>query len=469
VKVFLWVVGVVVVVGVGGFFVARQFGVVGGGGGQEGVEVRTEVVARGDLGEVVSAPGQVEPRTRVQISARISARIAELPYSEGQVVSAGDVGTGVAGSTLLRLDASDLAAQLKATEARFAAQRASLEVAEVRIRARQADLQASTVMMVDAERDLARQTGLLKTLDVSQVTVDAAQVRFDQMSNQIASSERTLEADRANLGVLGHELEAAAAQIEQARESLSYAVITSPIDGTVTRVNAKVGELVVTGTMNNAGTVIMEVADLSRMLVVARVDEASIAGVKAGQRATARSSAYPGREFSGVVQSVALSKTTPAQAQQRGEPTDGVAFFKTEILLDEGSEVLSGVTADVEIETRRHAGVLKVPSQAIMGRKIDELPAEVAGNATVDRTRTIATVVYVLKGGKAAVRAVKVGASDLTHTMVTAGLEEGDVVVVGPYKVLEGLEEGDAVKMAAGAATQAAATLPVTRAATARP
>ncbi|MFN4244225.1 MAG: efflux RND transporter periplasmic adaptor subunit [Tepidisphaerales bacterium] len=423
-----------------------------GGGSSAGVEVRVQPVERGELVEVVSAPGQVEPRTRVQISARISARIAELPYAEGARVHgprAEELGGGEeGGSVLVRLDATDLAASLRAAEARYAAQQASLDVASVRLSARRADLEATRVLLADAERELNRQRKLLATSDVSQAAVDAAETRYDQLLKQAMSLQRSLEADEANLRVLRHELEAAAAQIEQARENLSYAVIRSPIDGTVTRVNARVGELVVTGTMNNPGTVILEVADLSRMLVVARVDESAIANVAVGQRATARSTAYPGRAFTGVVQSVALAKTTPAQAAQRGEPSDGVAYYRTEILLDEGQEVLSGVSADVEISVRRHENVLRVPSQAVLGRKVDELPEAALASATVDRTRTIATVVFLMKDGKAEVRPVKVGPSDLTHTRIDAGLEEGELVIVGPYKALEGLKHGDAVRLA---------------------
>lgn len=452
VKVIIWILVVALVLAgvVGGL--VRVGAVKVGVRGSEGVEVRTEPAVLGELVEVVSAPGQVEPRTRVQISARISARIAELPFAEGETVRASADAEG--GSVLVRLDASDLAASLRAAEARYAAQSAALEVAAVRLQARRSDLEATKYVLADAERDLSRQLSLLRTSDVAQSTVDAAQTRYDQLRNQLAASERSLQADESNLRVLRHELEAAAAQIEQARENLSYAVIRSPIDGTVTRVNAKVGELVVTGTMNNAGTVILEVADLSRMLVVARVDESAIANVRVGQRATARSTAYPGREFSGVVQSVALAKTTPQQAAQRGEPSDGVAFYRTEILLDEGVEVLSGVTADIEIQTRRHENVIKVPSQAVLGRKIDELPAEVASAATVDRTRTIATVVYLLKGGKAEVRAVRVGPSDLTHTLIETGIEAEEVVIVGPYKALENLKHGDAVRIAGSTTTR---------------
>lgn len=440
-------------------------------GGSEGAEVRVRAAEQGELVEVVSAPGQVEPRTRVQISARISARISELPYAEGARVRGpramgegtagadagaaqavqgrdrGDDSDDAAGSVLVRLDATDLAASLRAAEARYAAQQASLDVASVRLTARRADLEATRVLLADAERELQRQRKLLVTSDVAQSVVDAAETRVAQLTKQVTSLERSLEADEANLRVMRHELEAAAAQIEQARENLSYAVIRSPIDGTVTRVNARVGELVVTGTMNNPGTVILEVADLSRMLVVARVDESAIANVRVGQRATARSTAYPGREFTGVVQSVALAKTTPAQAAQRGEPSDGVAYYRTEILLDEGQEVLSGVSADVEISVRRHENVLRVPSQAVLGRKIDELPDTAAGTATVDRTRTIVTVVYLLKDGKAEVRPVRVGPSDLTHTRIDAGLEAGELVIVGPYKALEGLKHGEPVRV----------------------
>lgn len=435
-----------------------------GGGSSAGVEVRVQPVERGELVEVVSAPGQVEPRTRVQISARISARIAELPFGEGARVrgpKAGELGGGEdeAGSVLVRLDATDLAASLRAAEARYAAQQASLDVASVRLSARRADLEATRVLLADAERELNRQRKLLATSDVSQAAVDAAETRYDQLLKQVMSLQRSLEADEANLRVLRHELEAAAAQIEQARENLSYAVIRSPIDGTVTRVNARVGELVVTGTMNNPGTVILEVADLSRMLVVARVDESAIANVAVGQRATARSTAYPGRAFTGVVQSVALAKTTPAQAAQRGEPSDGVAYYRTEILLDEGQEVLSGVSADVEISVRRHENVLRVPSQAVLGRKVDELPEAALASATVDRTRTIATVVFLMKDGKAEVRPVRVGPSDLTHTRIDAGLEEGEQVIVGPYKALESLKHGDAVRVAeTGSGTGGAGT-----------
>src|SRR4051812_27767498 len=143
-----------------------------------------------------------------------------------------------------------------------------------------------------------------------------------------------------------HELEAADAEIARARDSLSYTTITSPIDGQITRINSQVGELVVIGTMNNPGTVIMEVADLNTMLVNARIDESSVASVKVGQKALVRAQAYAGEVFEGTVSSVALSQT---------EEKDGSKYYKTEILLNtNGRRIFSGLTADVDIETARH-------------------------------------------------------------------------------------------------------------------
>lgn len=462
-KRFLWIVGVLLVVGVVLAVVGSKFVQFRGGFSTQlpGTEVRTEPVTRGDLVEIVSAPGQFEPRTKVQISARIAARIAELPFKEGESITQGNPEKGVPPSVLVKLDASDLEAELKSAEALYEAQKANITVAEVRIRSAEASLESMKVSFADAQRDLRRQLTLFETNDVSQSVVDVAQVKVDQLRHEILASEQNIAAERANLDVLKFNLASAAANTAQVRERLSYAVITSPLDGTVLRVNAKVGELVVTGTMNNAGTVIMEVADLARMLVVARVDEASIAGIRVGQRATARSTAYPGKTFSGTVTLVPLSKTTQALATNRGEPYDGQPYYRCEILLDEGSEVVSGVSTDIEIETRRHSKVLKVPSQAVLGRPFDELPEDVRNSSLVDRNRSIATVVFALRGGKAIAMPVKIGPSDLTHTLIEAGLGETDVVITGPYKALEGLKNDADVKLL-GSTTRPATSGPTT-------
>ena len=182
-------------------------------------------------------------------------------------------------------------------------------------------------MLEDAKQDLKRQLGLLDSKDVSQSVVDTAQTKVDQLRANLEGAEHNLEGVEQNLQVSQFELQADEAEIVRAKDNLSYTTIMSPIDGVVTAVNSQVGELVVIGTMNNAGTVIMEVADLSKMILKARVDESAIVQVKVGQKAIVRVPAYDDKEFDGDVTSVALAETVDAMAGNQ-------RYFKSEILLD---------------------------------------------------------------------------------------------------------------------------------------
>jgi HlyD family secretion protein len=248
-----------------------------------------------------------------------------------------------------------------------------------------------------------------------------------------------MEAAQLNIEVLQHNLEASDAGIARAEEQLSYTTIRSPIDGVVTRKNSDVGEIVVVGTFNNRGTVIMEVADLAEMLMVAQVGEADIGKLEVGQKARVHVDAYPDEEFEGVVDSIALAhQMNFAMAK----------YFRTEILLEPTERMLrSGLTAHVDIETRKYTEVLKVPTQAVLGRELDTLPLEVRENSPeIDPAKSYATVVYRYLDGKAVATPVKIGRSDLTHTVILSGLQEGDKIVVGSYKILENLKHGQPIK-----------------------
>ncbi len=402
--------------------------------------VRIEKPVRGDIREFISARAEVEPKTKVNISARVSARIVDLPYEEGDTVTRGnpDANPPVPPSTLVELDATDFKAALRATEARRAAQQAQMEVERARIASQESSIDGMEASLKEARESLARQTALLKTNDISQATYDAAAYKVEELEAQLASAKHSLESAKKNLKVLEHNLTAADAQIEQARDKLTYTTITSPIDGTIARLSAEEGETVIPGTMNNPGTVIMTVADFSKMLLVAQVDETDIDRVKEGQHAVAEIHACPGEEFEGTVDSVALAHDVGF---------GGVKYFKTEVLLQlEGRRVYWGSTAEVKIETARHENVLKVPSQAVLERLVDELPLEVReDNKNVQKDKTYTTVVYRYRDGKAVVTPVTVGASDETHTVIESGITEEDGVIVGPYKVLEGIKHDQEV------------------------
>ncbi|HUU23055.1 MAG TPA: efflux RND transporter periplasmic adaptor subunit, partial [Phycisphaerae bacterium] len=386
---------------------------------QVGTKVRTACPERGELVEVVSAPGTVQPKTKVSISARLSARVKELPFEEGDTVTKGDPDADppVPPSVLVRLDASEMEASLRSAKARRDAQAAQIRVAKANIDAQESRLTGLRSSLAEAKRDLERQQELADAGDVSRSVFDRARTRVDEEVSQLQAAEHALKSQQLGLDVMEFQVAAADAEISQATEQLSYTTITSPIDGTVTQLRAEVGELVMTGTMNNPGTMIVEVADLSRMLVAAVVDEGDIGAVQPGQRVTVRMRAYPDEEFAGAVESVSLVGTGSAATAKE---------FLVEILLAPTEErIYVGLSADVEIQTRRHEGALKIPSQAVLGRKVADLPAQIRdGNENVDSRKSIATVVYRVVDGKAVVTPVTVGASDATHTIVKSGLDE---------------------------------------------
>jgi HlyD family secretion protein len=428
------VIGVVLLVGA--FMVKKR-----AASANNATTVRVEAAEPGELVEFVSAPGELEPKSRVEISAKTSGRVELLPYDEGEQVTKGDPNANppVPASILVRLDSKDLQSQLLSAQARREAQAAQTEVEKARIDGEKANLLGTAASLEQAKTDLERQKMLLATQDVSQSAFDQAQLKLDGLQAQYEAAKHSIEAAELNLRVLEYNLEAADAGIAQAKEALSYTTILSPIDGVVTRINAKVGEMVVTGMMNNPGTKILEVGDLSQMLVVAQVDEADVGTLEVGQRAKVLIDAYPNKEFGGSVYKTALTSDLSRQ---------GTKYYRTEILLDQTEERLpSGLTANVDIETRKHRDVLAVPSQAVMTREIDSLPLDIRDHSPyVDKSKTFATVVFRYADGKAVITPVKIGPSNLTHTIIETGVEKGDKIIVGPYKELEKLKHDQLVK-----------------------
>jgi HlyD family secretion protein len=385
--------------------VAVVFAVVGGGellamlpsfgGGGGGVEVRLEDASVRDVVQTASAPGYIEPMIKVDISAEVSERIVELPFREGQSVRKGDV--------LVRLDDRDLSARLAAATARLEAERG-------RLLAEKARLDGPRMQLQTAKSALERQEALFRSGDISRQALEEAQTRVQDIQAGLAASERTI-------GVIESSVAASAADIERAQRDRERTVLLSPMDGMVIRLNAEVGELVVVGTMNNAGTVIMTVADLSHMRMVAEVAEADIARVQLGQAAEVFVNAYKEQSFQGAV------------AEQ--------------------DHLLSGLAANADIRLATANGVA-VPTQAVVERKVDDLPESVRTSPLVDRTRKVASVVFVVKDGLARAVPVRIGQSSLTDTIVLEGLAAGDRVVAGPYKALDTLRDGTRVTEATG-------------------
>jgi HlyD family secretion protein len=429
-KVAIWIiVGLGAVLGTAWMVVPRFRG----GAGPEATIVKVEAASKADLIETVSAPGEIQPKKRVQISAKVAAPIVKLPFKEGETVKKGDL--------LVELDNKDLKAVRRQVAAQWDAQKQQIEVARQRIESQKAAIRASKATLADLQRDLDRNKSLVATHDVSQSVLDTAQAKFDEEREQIDSAEKGLDADVTNLKVMDAQLEAAKAQVDKADEDISYTRIESPLDGIITALKAEEGEMVMTGTMNNAGTMILEVADMNTMLMVAKLDESQIDPVKEGQHAIVRIQAFRDVVFDGVVESVGESRTT--------DQLDQTKYFQIKVrLLDlKGRRVRSGLSADVEIQTQKHDGVIRVPSQAVMSRPLDQLPENLKTGPEIEKGKSFATVVFRMIDNKAVLTPVTVGPSDDTHTIIKSGLKANDPVIVGPYKILETLSNEQGVKL----------------------
>ncbi len=399
---------------------------------KEILKVRTETVRRGRLIETVNAPGQIEPRTKVDISAKVSARVVELPFKEGDRVTAGNpnANPAIPPSVLVRLDSRDMESRLNSAKASRDAQKAQIEVDRARIAGQQASLAGQKARFEQTQTDFQRQSKLLESRDISQSAYDQAKAALDELAAQIDAAEQNIKAAQLNLIVMEHNLQAAQAHVEEAEESLSYTTITAPMDGIITRLNAEVGEVVMTGTMNNPGTVILTVADLSQMILNAQVDETNIGRLQIGQPAKVHVQAFWDDEFEGTVHTIALTSSLS---------NTGTKYYETKILLKgDVQKLYTGLTADVDIQVKIHDDALLVPSQSVLECKVDDLPESIRQeNPLVGLKKTFCTVVYRIVDKKTAVTPVRVGPSDIMDTVIEAGLSEGERLVVGPYKVLE--------------------------------
>ena len=391
----------------------------------KGERVRAQTITGGKLIETVKAPGKIEPRTKVEISAEVAARIEELPFREGQEVHKNDV--------IVKLDDRTYRAVLAASEARKDGEAYRLQSEQARLIGLHSNLSF-------AKKQLERRQNLYDSGDMPRKELDDAQERVEDLEAQIESSKHLIS-------VIESSLAAAKADIDQTQDALAKTIIRAPMDGVITALNAEIGEVVLMGTMNNPGTVIMTIADLSRMILKAEVAESDIAKVATGQPARVHINAYRDDVYSGTVTQIALQRTEPGLGNGgNGGGGSTTGYFEAEVEIDlQGRRILSGLMANVDIEVASHDG-LTIESQAVVDRPVEELPDEIKrDNPLVDRAKKTTTVAYRIVDNKTVCTPVKRGPSDDTQSIVVAGLSEGDIVVVGPFKVLEKIKHAEAV------------------------
>lgn len=376
--------------------------------------VNVALPERQEIVQLVQAPGEVEASLEVEIRSEIMARIDEMPVEEGDRVKKGDL--------LCRLNNENLMAEVDSGEARVRRLKAAIKDAE-------ADLE-------QADHDYRRQ------LRLTEVDATSDKERHDFIT--------VLKKATAVLEMRKEELIEAECYVKRVKEDLRKTVIETPIDGIVSKLMAKHGEVVVTGTMNNPGTVVMTISDLSKMQVRARVDEVDVPLVKPGQNA---------RVYLQADQQVAIpAKILRVASKSTKEVGRDVVTFETllEVTADD-VRIRPGMTANVEIEVARKPDAVTIPVEAIVHRMRKELPDEIvsqfdAKQATMDlseraRAAQYIKVIYLLKDDVARVKLIEPGIADTRLVELEDGLAMDDVVIVGPYRSLDQLKDGRKVSL----------------------
>lgn len=375
--------------------------------GEKAYKVQAEKVKKDDIISLVTANGQMTPKTDVKISAYVPAKIVKLPVKEGDLVKKGQL--------LVQLDQTEFKAAVNQAKAQLSSAQANSEQAE---------------LVYD------RQKGLFEKKLTSQE-------QYDAVSTELNLAQAQCDQSVANL--------------EQAEYNLSKTTITSPMDGMVTALNAKEGEIVMIGTMNNPGTVIMTISDMSETQAEVEVDETDVASVKVDQEAKIEIDAFPDTAFKGKV--IEIGHT--ARISGLGTQDQVTNFLVKVMLMDTVPNIRPGMSASVEITTNSHPNVLNVPIQAVVMREekadtLKEKKKEEGALASIDSGKTKnekkkkakeVEGVFVIKEGRAKFIEVKTGIADQQNIEIVSGLNENDQVVTGTYQILRTLKDGDKVKI----------------------
>ncbi|MGB1839521.1 MAG: efflux RND transporter periplasmic adaptor subunit [Longimicrobiales bacterium] len=349
-------------------------------GREGGIEVRTEALETRDLVEIVTASGNIRARRTVDISSDVSARVTQLLIDEGDDVDAGQ--------TLLRLEPDQYQAALSRAQAQLAQSQA------------QQGQQRASLTQATRDRDRLVQLRARDSLLVSRQQLDDAETRVEVQTQLLES---------ARYGV-----SQAQAGVDEAEDRLSKTIFTAPMAGKVTRLNVEEGETVIIGTMNNPGSLVLTISDLSVIEVVVQVDETEVSEIALGDSASIRIDAFPDQEFSGRVTEIGNSAINPPSQQQGNQ--QAAIDFEVVLTLDETDAPLRpdlSATADIIVESR----------------------SDVVG------------VFLVGDDNEVTFQPIEVGIAGQEYFEVISGLSPGDVVVAGPYQRIRQLREGDVISI----------------------
>ncbi|MCY4648122.1 MAG: efflux RND transporter periplasmic adaptor subunit [Gammaproteobacteria bacterium] len=396
-----------------------------------GTQVRVEEVGRRDLEAIVTASGNIRARRTVDISSDVSGRIVELNVDEGDDVEEGQI--------LLRIDQTQF-------QAAVAQSRAALSQ-------REAQAAQQNASLIQATREYDRMQGLW-TRDSTLVS-----------RQQVDDAATQVEVSQALFTAAEHGVDQASATLTEAEDRLSKTTIRAPISGKVTRLNIELGETAIVGTMNNPGSLLLTVSDLSVIEAVMQVDETDVPDISVGDSAALELDAFPDTEFAGTVTEIGNSAIRPPSSAAGTGQTPTIDFEVVITLEDPPVELRPDLSTTADIVTEIRDQALAIPIIALTirdrsGQEADandsngdgELGAGEAGDGATESSSARAEDegdeegVFVVRDGEAHFVPVSVGIAGEEYFEVLSGLSEGDTVVSGPYQRIRELNDGEEVR-----------------------
>ena len=406
--------------------------------GDEGIEVSTEVAKLRNITEIVSANGKVQPETEVKISSDVSGEIVELFVKEGDRVKKGDL--------LCRIKPDIYESALDRANATVNSTKASMQNM-------MAQLEQGKANLANAEANFSRNKKLFDQQVISQQDFDASKAQYESAKATVKALEESVKGAEFNINSVQ-------ASMKEASTNLAKTYIYAPVDATVSKLNKKRGERVV-GTATMEGTEIMRLANLNEMEVNVDVNENDIIRVKKNDTALIEVDAYNDRKFKGMVTEVANSaNTTGLNADQVTNYTVKIRVLRESYLdlITEATPVVfrPGMSASVEVLTRKVKGALSIPIQAVttrtdslqkpVGAIMDVKPSEDDEDGIKvetgkdkketkedDKDKKPRPCIFVLRDGKAKIVFVKTGIQDNEYIQIMEGLNDKDEVISSPY------------------------------------
>ncbi|HEX3141543.1 MAG TPA: efflux RND transporter periplasmic adaptor subunit [Rhizobacter sp.] len=412
-------------------------------------------VGKQNLVSLVNATGQIRPKTYVNIGANAMGRVTNFYVAEGDHVKRGQV--------VATIENVQQEANVAAQQATIAAAQTDISSYIAAENTQEANLQHAQADLAQKKLDYDRAKSLYAAQVMSQQNFDAAKAAYDLDVASVAQARAALAQAKAQTASAEGHLKTQQASLKVQEDLLNRTIAVAPFDGIVTNEPVRVGEMVVTGIQNTEGSTLMTLADMSVITAEVKVDETDIVNVKLGQPADVTVDALPGKVFKGHVTEVgdqALLRSSGVSTSQATSGVEEAKDFKVVVTLDQPSnELRPGLSTTAKITTASKDDVLAIPIQALTMRdpkllKNDQThpqKADTVSAASSDQQQSQAIQgVFVVRKEKGKDRvhfvSVTTGITGATDIEVTGGLQPGDRIVTGTYRVLRDLKEGALVK-----------------------